>query len=378
MNSKTTSSVFIRKAVFRTFKYSSALSLAMLAHSVSASGLDLTGNPIDMIFAEKNEVRLRVARISPNISGEHDRAGFGETGDIGDTFITGTLGVKFDVADNWSFSLEGDRPYYGRVNYRNWAAGRFLGYFDSRSLTGLARYKFNKNWSVFGGARWIALRGELNSFGAKTHLAPSSEVGAVIGGAFEIPEMAIRVSLSYAEEQRHRLEADGSIVAPGEIAPITVSGATGILLPEQIRLDFQTPVSRSTLLFGGIRWSNWSDTDIWPGQDIDEGELSLVDFSDTAVATYSLGATQLITDSFALTGTIGYEEDNNNEVNFLNVLGGFVTYGVAATYIADNYKSTVALTYTPLDDKTGDFFGADLSYESNEIWALGFQLNYTF
>lgn len=356
-----------------------ALSFAVLgaAPAVQAGGLDLSGQPIDLIFAQGSEARLTFGLPTPNISGTYDVPGFGDTGSVSDRFLAAALGVKMDLSDTLSFSVELDRPYFGDVDYREWAAGPFQGTLDSRQVTALLRYKLNDRFSVYGGPRFTRLNGRLNALGAVSELGNSDKVGFVAGVAFEIPEYFVLASLTYSSAQNHELPTEGLFLPPGATVPVSVAGTTtGIYIPEQIRLDLRAPVNEKTILRGSIRWANWSETLIWPGQALDGGPNTVAEFSDTVV--YDFSATRLLSETYAITGSISHEPDNDNAPSFLNVAGGSTTLGAAVTRFDETFTTTLGVTYTMLDDKSGTSAGAPLSYSDNAVIGFGGQISMKF
>lgn len=362
-----------------TTKGAFALSFAMLfsAPMAQSGGLDLSGQPVDLLFAEGSEFRLKIGRPMPSISGNYSVPGFGDTGNVSDPFLAGSMGVKMDISERLSFSVELDRPYFGDVDYRQWAAGPFRGTVDSRQITGLLRYKLNERWSVYGGPRFTKLTGQLNALGAVSDLDASEEVGFVGGIAFEIPEYFMLASLTYSTAQEHELPTNGLFLPPGATAPVSVDNTTtGIYLPEQIRLDLRSPINEKTIVQGSIRWADWSGTYIYPGQSLGSGTNTVAEFANTWV--YDVAVTRLLSDTYAVTGSISYEPDNSTAPSFLNVAGGSTTLGAAVTRFDENVTSTLGLTYTMLDDKSGNFGGAPLSYSDNSVFAIGAQISVNF
>ena len=81
----------------------------------------------------------------------------------------------------------------------------------------------------------------------------------MLGGAYERPDIALRIALTYnstIETNHTTVETVGGGVV--STAP------TEIETPESVNLDFQTGIAADTLLFGGIRWVNWTDFEISP------------------------------------------------------------------------------------------------------------------
>ena len=113
--------------------------------------------------------------------------------------------------------------------------------------------------------------------------------GYVVGGAYEIPEMALRVALTYGSEIRHELDAEENFFGPS---------TTEVTMPQSVNLDFQTGVAPKTLLYGLVRWVNWAGWKVEPQGLFAATGLPLVEFDSNAF-TYKLGIGRQFTDALS-------------------------------------------------------------------------------
>ena len=114
----------------------------------------------------------------------------------------------------------------------------------------------------------------------------SEDVGFRVGAAYEIPEIALRASLIYRSETNHDVDGSfsntplsrifqlraaqaalaGDLVTAGEQGAFAGasagqfdSTATGsATLPQQLELNLRSGVAAGTLVFGSVRWTDWS------------------------------------------------------------------------------------------------------------------------
>ena len=83
--------------------------------------------------------------------------------------------------------------------------------------------------------------------------------GWMLGTAYERPDIALRVSLSYYSKISHSLDTQESTATTGVLPT-----QTEVDTPQSVSLDFQTGVAPKTLVFGSIRWVDWSEFRIDP------------------------------------------------------------------------------------------------------------------
>ncbi|MBU2288850.1 MAG: aminotransferase class I/II-fold pyridoxal phosphate-dependent enzyme, partial [Gammaproteobacteria bacterium] len=120
-------------------------------------------------------------------------------------------------------------------------------------------------------------------------LAPGYRVGWVAGVAWERPDIAARVSLTYNSEVDHDFDTveRGPLVDPDGPGPVPAlpllegTSTTTVSTPESWNLEFQTGVAADTLVFGSIRWVEWSAFRVDPRQFTTVTGGGLVDLEDT-------------------------------------------------------------------------------------------------
>ena len=77
------------------------------------------------------------------------------------------------------------------------------------------------------------------------------QIGYLLGGAYEIPNLGIRIAATYEIPARHKLQDNTG--APFEIK-----------LPQSATFHGQTGIGPNTLLFGSARWREWTQFVVRP------------------------------------------------------------------------------------------------------------------
>jgi len=252
--------------------------------SAYAAGLDRSGQDIGVLFETGNHLEFSAATISPVVDGR-SRDGFGpfsgiSISDVADTFQLYSFGLKYELNDQLSFAVVVDQPYGSDVIYPGDPATSLLGgtgaTVDSFGITALARYKFNENFSVYGGVKYqeisanVTLGGQafggLNGY--EGDFDSDGGFGYVLGAAYEIPDIALRVALTYQSKVKHNLRTTETINGvPVSLIPgsgLSETSNTSVDTPENISLSFQSGVAKDTLVFGNIRYSNYDQTVVRP------------------------------------------------------------------------------------------------------------------
>ena len=234
----------------------------------------------------------------------------------------------------------------------------------------------NDNISVYGGLRsvesqaTIALPGATGVYTASTDA--NRQNGFIAGAAYERPDIAMRVSLTYNSKITHDFTATENYAGG---APTYFSTT----VPESVNLEFQTGIAKDTLLMGSVRWVHWTQFDITPPAyasfDPGTGALgSLVDYANNTT-TWSLGVGRRFNDQWSGALMFGYEKHQGGIVGNLGPTDGFKSVSLAASYQAtDQIKITGGVRYVDIGDATtayGDFSG-------NSGWGAGVRVGISF
>lgn len=359
------------------------LMLAGLANAAQAGGIERTAQSVAPLFKEGRYLEFSLSGASPDVSGVQNidigpfLAG-AESGDILPSFIQLGAAYKADLNDTWSYALIFDQPFGADIAYpggTGYFAFNSTAELRSYALTGLLQYNMPSNVSVYGGLRFQSLEAEASiPFGSNyTALAERDYgIGYVLGVAYEKPEIALRVSLTYNSEVKHEL-------------PTTEFGVfnstTTVKTPDSLNLEFQSGIAENTLLFGSIRWVDWSEFTLDPIQwnTLVTMGRPLVSYGGDYTA-YTIGLGRRLNENWAIAGTIGYETEINALTTNLGPTDGATSFGLAATYTMENTEITAGIRYIDIGN-AGTQVGAPVPggvFEDNSAIAAGIRIGYTF
>ena len=374
------------------------------AFAAQAGGIDRSGQDVTFLFEEGRKVELAFGYVAPEVSGE-DVAMFGggSSGDVAENYWQTSLAFKTDVNDRISLGLILDQPYGADVEYDDTsiALGQTSAEAKSMALTALGRFRIDENFSVHGGIRAQRASANIRLQGAAYGPVSGYEVdldddvafGYLIGAAYEIPELAFRVALTFASEITHEFDTveDGPLITvpTGQPAPapptvdlplLDGTSETEVDTPASVNLDFQTGIAEDTLLFGSIRWADYSELRFDPVNFVTVTGEGLIELDDSW--TYSLGLGYRFTDAFSGSVSVTYEPEKDDDlVSPLAPTNGRLGLSLAGIYAFDNFEITTGINYTRLGDarpETGTPDEARAEFDDNYSVGLGLRVAYTF
>lgn len=353
--------------------------LAATTLAAHAGGLDRAGNNLGPLFEQGNYVELGFGAVNPDAAGTDVAAQ--PTGDVARGYGSFSLGYKQQVNDRLSFSLLIDQPYGADVRYS--ATTPVLGgtsaTLNSMTYSITGRYLFDNGFSVHAGVRAQSLEGEVmlgglaygGLSGYNVKFGNDLGVGYQLGVAYERPDIALRVALTYFSEIDHTLPSTESF-APGAIT------GTEVTTPEAFNLDFQTGIAENTLLFGQIRYVDWESVQVTPvAFGAASGGASLVGLTNTT--SYTLGVGRRFSEKFAGAVSIQYEEEGDPLVSPLGPSTGKLGITLAGTYTQGNVKFTGGINYTKAGDATPATANtARATFSDTSALGVGFRVGYSF
>lgn len=374
-------------------RLATAAAIASLGASVAqAGGIDRSGQPIGIIFEEGRTIQLSFGYVSPSVDG-NDVAAFGgsPTGNVANSYFSPSFGYKADVNERVSYAIILDQPFGADVSYplgQSIALGGTVAKADAYALTGVLRYKFDENISVHAGVRGQRADGNITLSGLAYGGVNGYEValgndigfGWLVGAAYEVPEIALRLAVTYNSEISHDFDTNETLAPFGlNNAP---TGTTDVDLPQSVNIDFQTGIAADTLLFASIRWVDWSEFKLRPPvfTSIPGLEDGLIDLEDTT--TYEIGIGRRFSEKWAGSVAISYEDEGDPLVSPLAPTNGFVGLTVAGVYsINEQSDLTLGVNYTRVGDaqpETGTPDTARADFTDNDSWGVGLRYSYKF
>jgi long-chain fatty acid transport protein len=355
-------------------------SVALLgaASMAEAGRLDRSGQSILAIFETGDYAELSFGVAKPDVQGTAiaPLGGFG-SGDMAADTLSFGMAIKTELRDGLDIGLILDEPFGADVAYptgTGYFAQGTTAEFNTQALTAVAKYRLPSNVSLLGGLRYQTMSAEATVPFVAGYSATTDSDGAlgyVLGVAYEKPEIALRVALTYNSAIDHELDTiDGSLLGGG-------ASVTEISSPQSLTLDFQSGVAKDTLVFGSVRWVDWSEFEIDPASYPPADPL--VSYDDDTV-TWTLGVGRRFNENWSAAVSLGYEKASGGFSANLGPSDGFKSIGIGATYTMDNVKITGGLRYLDLGDTDTSLNGVTTAatFRDNSAIAFGMKLGISF
>ena len=388
--------------------------------STFAAGLDRSGQSIAAFLQPGNYFEAGISILDPEVSGkDKDNK---NTGDMAGDYYFPHAALKIQATDHFSVGLIYDQPYGADAEYSGdsgFVENRALPFkggtsvvVDTQNLNLLVGYQPNDNWNLYAGAVYqtvdgtVLLRGTtysvLNGYDFRT--GEDESVGWLAGVAYQIPEIALKASVTYRAEIKHKMNAyehfglaglTGNAKLDGVMTALNASsGETELTTPQSVNVDLQTGIMANTVAFANVRWVDWSNFKVQPynfgklSQVLGQAGLvankpngfNLIDYKDDQIsATVGLG--RKFSDRWGANVSVGWDSGAGNPVTTLGPTEGFWSVGTGVRFSpTENYFIGAGVKYYWLGDAdavTGAHSAAGTFTDNNAI-AYGLNLGYKF
>ncbi|OAL81235.1 long-chain fatty acid transporter [Acinetobacter sp. SFB] len=285
---------------------------------------------------------------------------------------------------------------------------------DTQNLSFIAGFQPTENWNIYAGPVYqtvkgnLSLRGQAYSIfnGYDASIKETSGTGWLAGLAFQIPDIALKASLTYRSEIDHDVNINESIptlpaltLLPNGAAAAAgiaaASGETKITTPQSVNLDFQTGIMANTVAFANVRWVDWSSFSIRPykfgllsdavGPLVQRPNgFNLVEYSDDQISA-TVGVGRKLNEQWAGNLSVGWDSGAGNPVSTLGPTEGYWNVGLGLQFSpAPNYFIAGGVKYFWLGDakaQTGAQAGGNeyvANFEDNNAIAYGLKIGYRF
>ncbi|MFQ6552269.1 outer membrane protein transport protein [Aestuariibius insulae] len=402
--------------------------LMMTASAVSAAGIERNRLSYSTMYEPGDYLELQWSTVSTDVTGDYDDdlaalGGSDSTGDMSNDYFSVGLAYKNQLNDQLSLGFFLNRPYGADAQYSQGVYTGLEAEWKSRQAAVLLRYALNSNFSVYGGLRYVEsqpdimipdilvrgaagnraqeLQAEAQAAAAAGDLATAQELGAeatrlggtalsptdvtytarterdgavgyVAGVAYERPEIALRVALTY--ESSLEYEFDTKEVFAGRPDLSDDDTTTEIEMPQTIALDFQTGIAQDTLLFGTIRWSEWSVWEVQPDAYLNATGGRVTGIDDDAME-YTLGVGRRLTEDFSAFVRVKHEPGNGEEASRLAPTDGLTSVGFGGTYNYEDIKLTGGVEFVNLGDAEDS---SNTDFSDNSAVAVGLNIGFRF
>ncbi|WOE40917.1 OmpP1/FadL family transporter [Acinetobacter chinensis] len=401
---------------------SAVLFACLPASTVFAAALDRSGQSISAFLQPGNYFEAGISVLDADVSGTMKEGwvppnaniqgkgmGGSDLSDMAESYHFFNAALKVQMTDNLSFGLIYDQPFGAKASYSandksfsetgtGQAALKDAGTFykggegtsvdvQTQNLSFIFGYQPTENWNIYAGPVYQTVKGDVQLRGAaygpfggvlcpvmcsamatganKTpfkgydaSIGEDSAVGWLGGVAFQIPEIALKASLTYRSEIDHKVTVDETLgyvtnaLVAGQFptlgqANITKinndEGKTKITTPQSVNLDFQTGIMANTVAFAQLRWVDWSEFAIRPCK---FGQLAsglsqalagtprgfdLVAYEKDQISA-NVGIGRKFNDQWAGTVMVGWDSGAGNPVSTLGPTEGYWSLGLGGQF----------------------------------------------
>ncbi|MFW2003354.1 transporter [Acinetobacter ursingii] len=432
------------------------------ATGVFAAALDRSGQSISAFLQPGNYFEAGISILDPDVSGQEDgtSATRRNINDMGDDYQFYNAALKVQLTPNFSFGVLYDQPFGADAKYsgdnvfvaapndrllsslpvttsaiNGTTTGSTKVEVDTQNISMIFGFQPNENFNIYGGGVYqtikgnVSLRGSAYSVfnGYDANIKEDSAAGWLAGAAFQIPEIALKASITYRSEVDHDFVARENLalasplgIAAGSgalnsvlgslppqqqaaigsaigkfVAANATSGKTKITTPQSVNLDFQTGIMANTVAFANVRWVNWKDFSIQPYKFGKASEavgplvgrpngFNLVQYSDDQWSA-NVGVGRKFTDKWAGNVSVGWDSGAGDPVTTLGPTEGYWNVGLGLQFSpAANYFIAGGVKYFWLGDakaQTGAQAGGSdyvANFTDNEALAYGLKIGYRF
>lgn len=428
-------------------KLTTALILATLpATGVFAAALDRSGQSIAAFLQPGNYFEAGISVLDPNVSGKvQNNWTPGGTaaplapnyrgtsvGEMADDYYFPSAALKLQLTDHFSFGLIYDQPFGAEATYSTdtylhpVAGGVFHNGTEStnvevksQNISMLFGFQPTANWNIYAGPVYQTVKGNVQlrglAYGSTTALGQynanmkeDNSIGWLAGFAYQIPDIALKASLTYRSDIDHELDTHEygrsdilGVTLPGSPAALTtydLQTSTKISTPQSVNLDFQTGIMADTVAFANVRWVNWKEFSIRQEQfgkvsqklgaagatpDNPNG-FDIVAYTDDQISA-TVGVGRKLNDQWAGNISVGYDTGAGNPISTLGPTEGYWNVGLGIQYSpAPNYFIAGGVKYFWLGDakaQAASNFGSNTyvaDFEDNDALAYGLKIGYKF
>lgn len=439
-----------------------ALSTAMILATLPMTGafaaaLDRSGQSIAAFLQPGNYFEAGISVLDPTVEGQE--AGTSATtrdiSDMAGDYYFPSAALKFQLTENFSFGLLYDQPFGADAEYSGnnifvaaptdrvlstlpitttaiggATTGSTSVEVDTQNISMILGFQPTENFNFYGGGVYQTIKGNVKLRGSAysvfngydANIKEDSAVGWLAGAAFQIPEIALKASVTYRSEIDHEFVANenlslatplanaapmlGGIVPPallpaisqaigGFAAANSADGKTKITTPQSVNLDFQTGIMADTVAFANVRWVDWSSFSIRPykfglaseavGPLVQRPNgFNLVEYEDDQISA-TVGVGRKLSEQWAGNISVGWDSGAGNPVSTLGPTEGYWNVGLGVQYSpAPNYFIAGGVKYFMLGDakaQTGAQAGGSdyvAEFEDNDAWGYGLKIGYRF
>lgn len=317
----------------------SAAILGALTSPALAGTLERNNMPVDLLFDSGNVLQFSYTAPRPNLSA----APFGSTGSVLNDFSTLGFAFKTDLSDDLAMGVFFNQPFGADNGYESGPVAGYAIDFVSNEIAVVLSYQMNPNLSFHGGLRAVQSELDLSTPGGAYTLQSGSDTGFgyLLGASYVVPERGARMTLTYQSSVKHTFDSTefGS----------TAFGETEAELPQSLKLDGEIALSSNTLLFGSVKWSDYSNFDVAaPGFSALVAPGSVIDYQEDNI-NVSIGLGRSINDEWSVFGILDAQL-SDGEQTALRPYDGSQAVTLGARYSSGQFEVTAGAQYRQFGD----------------------------
>ena len=383
----------IRERTMKLNKIYSAILLSTLPLTPAfAAGLDRSGQSISVFLQPGNYAEAGISVLDPTVKSSQLNVT-----DMAEDYYFPSAAIKVQATEHISLGLLYDQPFGADAMYSleqsmftNGIEGTKVE-VETHNLTALIGYQPTENWNFYAGPVWqtveadISLRGQayispkdptkvLSGYDIKIH--EEEAFGWLAGFAYQIPEIALKTSVTYRSEIKHKAKS----VETHKLMPmLNVESQLDAITPQSVNIDFQTGVAANTLAFANIRWVHWDQFAVTPKFLNAASGNNLIDYSDDQWSA-TVGVGRKFNSHWSGSASVGYDSGAGNPVTTLGPTEGYWSVGLGGQYSpAENYFIQAGVKYFWLGDATARTGTTDVGeFEDNYALGYGLKIGYRF
>ena len=383
----------IRERTMKLNKIYSAILLSTLPLTPAfAAGLDRSGQSISVFLQPGNYAEAGISVLDPTVKSSQLNVT-----DMAEDYYFPSAAIKVQATEHISLGLLYDQPFGADAMYSleqsmftNGIEGTKVE-VETHNLTALIGYQPTENWNFYAGPVWqtveadISLRGQayispkdptkvLSGYDIKIH--EEEAFGWLAGFAYQIPEIALKTSVTYRSEIKHKAKS----VETHKLMPmLNVESQLDAITPQSVNIDFQTGVAANTLAFANIRWAHWDQFAVTPKFLNAASGNNLIDYSDDQWSA-TVGVGRKLNSHWSGSASVGYDSGAGNPVTTLGPTEGYWSVGLGGQYSpAENYFIQAGVKYFWLGDATARTGTTNVGeFEDNYALGYGLKIGYRF
>lgn len=368
--------------------YSAILLSTLPLTPALAAGLDRSGQSIAAFLQSGNYAEAGISILDPTVKGKDLIKN--NVSDMAEDYYFPSAAIKVQATEQISLGLLYDQPFGADAMYSleqsmftNGIEGTKVE-VETHNLTALIGYQPTKNWNIYAGPVWQTVEAEIKLRGAaykalsgyNIKIEQEEAFGWLAGFAYQIPEIALKTSVTYRSEIKHKAKS----VETHKLMPmLNVESQLDAITPQSVNIDFQTGVAANTLAFANIRWAHWDQFAVTPKFLNSASGNNLIDYSDDQWSA-TVGVGRKFNSHWSGSASVGYDSGAGNPVTTLGPTEGYWSVGLGGQYSPEeNYFIQAGVKYFWLGDATARTGTKNVGeFEDNYALGYGLKIGYRF